>query len=66
MLEVILELNGSLNSGVADLTNFAGVESVPSILVEIIVESSNEPCVNEVEESVAHVAAVLNKNKSTL
>jgi len=60
VLEVVLELGGSLDSCVADLADFVGVEFVPLLFVELFVEVDDEFGVDEVHKSVANIAIILN------
>jgi hypothetical protein len=59
VLEVVLELSGSLDPGVADLANFNGVEFVPFPLVEILIEISNELGMYKVKKSIANITVIL-------
>jgi len=59
MFKVMFKLRSSLNTSVADLTNFNRVELIPLSLMEFNVKVINELSMNKVQESIAYVAIVL-------
>lgn len=66
VLEVVFQLSSSLDSCIANLAHFDGVESVPLPVVKLFVEVDNKFGVDEVEEGVPHVAVILNEGQATL
>ncbi len=63
---MMLELGSTLNPSIADLANFNWVETVPFVIVEVLEKICDEFCANEIKESVAYIAVVLYKKKSTV
>ena len=55
------ELGGALDASVADLADLLGVELLPLLEVELVVEVADELGVDEVDEGVSHVALVLSQ-----
>ena len=66
VLEVAGELGGPLDAGEANVANFARVELLPLLVVELEVEVLDELGVDEVDEGVAHVALVLRRSRAYL
>lgn len=60
------QLHGSLYSGITNLTNFLRVEFLPSFLMKLFIKLTYKFCVNEVDESIANIALILNKFIVTL
>ena len=61
LLEVVLQLSSALDAGVADLTDLHWIETVPFVVVEVVVEVRDELGADEVKKSIADVAIVLDK-----
>lgn len=51
-----------MNASVSQLTNLLGVKSLPSLAVQILIQSHNENWVTHVDKSVPNVAVVLQIN----
>lgn len=66
VLEVVFKLSSALYPGVTDLTDFDRVELVPFPLMEIFVEVGYEFGMDEVDESIANVTAILDSEICTL
>lgn len=60
------QLGSTLDSRIAHLTNFLGVKLVPLLEMELLVEFRDEFSMDEVYESISHIALVLNKEGVTL
>lgn len=66
-LNVMRKLVGALNTGVADVTDFLRVEKLPFFVVELGVKFDDKLGMDEVKESIANIAIILeNERKSTL
>ena len=59
ILEVLLELGGSLNGCVLHLTHLHWVKSVPSAAIELLIKVRDELATDEIQKRVTNVATAL-------
>lgn len=60
------QLGSALDACVAKVADLVGVELVPAIVVELQVELRYELAAKEVDEGIAHITVVLDRDMCTL
>jgi hypothetical protein len=60
VLKVSLQLFSSLNSGIANFTNFIGVEQLPFVIMKLMIELNNKFSMNEIQEGISNITVILN------